>query len=278
MIGSRPAPPPSPAAPVGALLREWRAARRLSQLDLALEAGVSARHLSWVETGKAQPSRDVIERLAEALGMPLRERNALLLAAGYAPQYPETALATPELAQVRRAIDFILDQQEPYPAFLLNRHWDVLQANQAAVRVNGFVLGGRPSAHRNMLRQFFDPADLRAAVANWEEVAGDLIHHLHGAVAAGPTDAVARALLDEVLAYPGVPARWRARQLGAAPSPLLTTVFHRDGEELRFFSTITTFGTPRDVTLDELHIECCFPVDEATAELCRMLAAQEDER
>lgn len=278
MIGSRPAPPPSPAAPVGALLREWRAARRLSQLDLALEAGVSARHLSWVETGKAQPSRDVIERLAEALGMPLRERNALLLAAGYAPQYPETALATPELAQVRRAIDFILDQQEPYPAFLLNRHWDVLQANQAAVRVNGFVLGGRPSAHRNMLRQFFDPADLRAAVANWEEVAGDLIHHLHGAVAAGPTDAVARALLDEVLAYPGVPARWRARQLGAAPSPLLTTVFHRDGEELRFFSTITTFGTPRDVTLDELHIECCFPVDEATAELCRMLAAQKDER
>ncbi len=278
MIGSRPAPPPSPAAPVGALLREWRAARRLSQLDLALEAGVSARHLSWVETGKAQPSRDVIERLAEALGMPLRERNALLLAAGYAPQYPETALATPELAQVRRAIDFILDQQEPYPAFLLNRHWDVLQANQAAVRVNGFVLGGRPSAHRNMLRQFFDPADLRAAVANWEEVAGDLIHHLHGAVAAAPTDAVARALLDEVLAYPGVPARWRARQLGAAPSPLLTTVFHRDGEELRFFSTITTFGTPRDVTLDELHIECCFPVDEATAELCRMLAAQKDER
>jgi transcriptional regulator with XRE-family HTH domain len=259
-------------APVGALLREWRAARRLSQLDLALEAGVSARHLSCVETGKSQPSHDMVVRLADTLEMPLRERNALLMAAGYAPRYPETALAKPALAQVRRAIDFMLEQQEPYPAFVLNRHWDVLMANRAAARVNGFVLRGRASPHRNMLRHFFDPEDLRAAVANWEEVAGDLIHHLHSEVAAAPSDAVARALLDEVLAYPGVPARWRMRELGNTPSPLLTTVFRRDEHELRFFSTITTFGTPRDVTIDELRIECCFPDDEATAHLCRTLA------
>lgn len=266
------AAPTMPEAHVGILLREWRSARRLSQLDLALDAGLSARHLSCVETGKAQPSRELLARLADVLEMPLRERNALLMAAGYAPKYPETALATPELAQVRRAIEFILEQQEPYPAFLLNRRWDVLMANRAAQRVNRFVLGGRDSAHQNVLRSFFDPDDLRAAVVNWEEVAGDLIRHLHNAVAATPTDMAARALLDEVLAYPGVPARWRTRELGAAPTPLLTVRFRKDGQELAFFSTITTFGTPRDVTIDELHIECCFPMDDATAELCRALA------
>ena len=260
-----------PDAHIGALLREWRAARRVSQLDLALDAGLSARHLSCVETGKAQPSRETIARLADALDMPLRERNALLVAAGFAPKYPETALATPELAQVRRAIECIHEQQEPYPAFLLNRHWDVLMANRAAMRVNHFAMRGRASKHANMIRQIFDPEDLRPAVANWEEVAGELIRHLHNVVAAAPTDTVARALLDEALAYPGVPARWRLRDLGTAPSPLLTTVLRRDEHELRFFSTITTFGTPRDITLDELHIECCFPMDEATIALCREL-------
>ena len=259
-------------ARVGSLLRDWRAARRMSQLDLALAADMSTRHLSYVETGKAQPSREAVIRLADALEMSLRERNALLLAAGYAPQYPETALGTPALARMQRAIDFILGQQEPYPAFLINRHWDVLKANRAAERVNAFVLGGRRSRHDNVIRQFFDPDDLRAAVGNWEEVAGDLIRHLHDHVAATPTDTAARALLDEALAYPGVPARWRLRDLSQAPSPLLTTVLRRDGAELRFFSTITTFATPRDVTLDELHIECCFPMDEATAALCRDFA------
>jgi len=259
---------------LGALLREWRAARRLSQLDLALDAGVSPRHLSCVETGKSQPSREMVARLADALDMPLRERNAMLVAAGFAPRYPETALATPELSQVRRAIEFILAQQEPYPAFVLNRHWDVLMANEAALRVNGFVMHGRASAHANMIRQIFDPDDLRSAVDNWEEVAGDLIRHLHGEVAAAPSDATARELLEEVLAYPGVPARWRLRDLESAPTPLLTTVLRRDEHRLRFFSTITTFGTPRDVTLEELRIECCFPVDDATAELCRRLVRE----
>lgn len=261
---------------VGQLLREWRAARRLSQLDLALAADVSTRHLSYMETGKAQPSREMLARLADALDLPLRERNALLVAAGYAARYPETALTTPELERVRRAIDFILQQQEPFPAFVLNRRWDVLMANRAAMRVNRFVMRDRASAHDNMIRQIFDPDDLRSAVANWEEVAGDLIRHLHDAVASAPSDHAARALLDEALAYPGVPSRWRRREIDIAPLPLLTTVLRRDEHELRFFSTITTFATSRDVTIDELHIECCFPVDEATAALCRTLAGAED--
>lgn len=258
--------------PVGQLLREWRTARRLSQLDLALDAHVSARHLSCVETGRAAASRELIARLADALDMPLRERNALLVAAGFAPRYAESALATPAMAQVRRAIEAMLAQQEPYPAFLLNRHWDVLAANRAALRCNRFALGGRDSRHSNMLRMIFDPQDLRPAVANWEEVAGTLIRHLHNEVAAVPSDFTARALLDEVLAYPDVPARWRRRELDVAAQPLLTTVLRNGSRELSFFSTITTFGTPRDITVDELHIECNFPVDEATAQLCRELA------
>lgn len=271
-----PPSPPAPAPSIGRLLREWRIARRLSQLDLALAADVSTRHLSYMETGKAQPSREMLARLADALELPLRERNALLVAAGYAAQYPETALTTPELERVRRAIDFILQQQEPFPAFVLNRRWDVLMANRAAMRVNRFVMRERASAHDNMIRQIFDPHDLRPAIANWEEVAGDLIRHLHDAVAAAPSDHAARALLNEALAYPGVPARWRRREVDTAPLPLLTTVLRRDEHELRFFSTITTFATSRNVTIDELHIECCFPVDEGTAGLCRILAGMED--
>lgn len=254
----------------GTLLREWRETRRLSQLDLSLEAEISPRHLSCLETGKAQPSRDMIARLSMALRIPLRERNMLLIAAGYAPEYPETELNSPELEQVHRAIDFILKHQEPYPAFVLNRYWDILFANEAAVRMAQFLCGG--SKHMNMMRQLFDPHDLRAAVANWEEIAGDVIRHLHEEVVASPSDARARSLLEEALSYPGVPAGWRRRQPGTTAPPVLTVEFQKGSQTLRFFSTFTTFGTSRYVTVDELHIECTFPADETTAEFCRMLA------
>lgn len=164
--------PSSAASRVGDLLREWRAARRMSQLDLALEANVSSRHLSWVETGKSQPGRDLVDQLADALEMPLRERNALLIAAGYAPKYRETALADPEMALLRKAVEFIIRQQEPFPAFVIDRHWDVLMVNPAMERVFGALKPGGPT-HGNILRQVFDPADMRPLLANWEEVAGD---------------------------------------------------------------------------------------------------------
>ncbi|MCF7222249.1 helix-turn-helix domain-containing protein [Marilutibacter chinensis] len=259
----------------GLLLREWRRARRWSQLDLALSAGISARHLSYVETGKAQPSREMVGRLADALEMPLRERNALLVASGYAPQYPEHGLDAPQMARIRQAIDFILQQHEPYPAFVMNRHWDILLANDAAVRLNRHLLDGRDSPHRNMLRHFFDPGDLRARVDNWEEVAGELLRHLHALAASAPSDLKARALLDEVTAFPGVPSQWRRRELGSVPAPVLNVVFRHDGRTLGFFSTLTTFGTPRDITVDELHIECCFPADAATAAFCHALKERE---
>ncbi|QNA84681.1 helix-turn-helix transcriptional regulator [Sphingomonas sp. So64.6b] len=258
--------------PIGILLREWRAARRMSQLDLALEADMSARHLSCVETGKAQASRETIARLADALGMPLRGRNALLLAGGYAPRYAENDLATPALDRMRQAIELIIAQQEPYPAFVLDRHWNVLMVNEAAIRVNHFLMKGRESPHGNILHQVFDPDDFRSVIANWSEVAAKFIRLLHEEIAAVPSDHKAQQLLHDVLQYPDVPARWRFRDMENEPSPVLTLVFNSDAGELRFFETITTFATPRDVTLDELRIECAFPADEHTAAICAELA------
>jgi transcriptional regulator with XRE-family HTH domain len=269
-VESGPAIPPPAGADVGGLLRHWRTARRLSQLELALEADVSSRHLSYVETGRSQPSREMVLRLADALEIPLRERNALLVAAGYAPRYFETGLAAPEMSQVRNAIELILRHQEPYPAFVLNRHWDIYLANQAAPRCTRFLLGAEPT-ESNMMRLALHPDGLRPMMVNWEETAGDLVRHLHNQVAASPSDERARGLLAEVLAYPGIPARWRMREVGAPATPLLTTIFRKGDVELRFFSTFTMFGTPHDVALEELRIECSFPADEATAATCREL-------
>ena len=268
---SRSPPPPAPSTHVGTLLRGWRSARHLSQLDLALRADVSARHLSFVETGRAQPSRDLVSTLADALEVPLRERNALLVSAGYAPEVRETTLSAPEMALTRQAIDFILNQQEPYPAFVLNRHWDLLMSNRASKRVFGLLIGDQ-TRHPNIMRQVFDPASLRPRIVNWDEVAGDMIRHLHADAVAVPSDARTHSLLNEVLAYPGVPSRWRLRDLSARAAPLLTAVYKNGDAELRFFSTITRFGAPNDVTLEELRIECSFPADDATDRFCRKLA------
>lgn len=240
----------------------------MSQLDLALEAEISTRHVSFIETGRAQPSREMVTRLAEALEVPLRERNGLLIAAGYAPRYRETDLSTPDMALARRAVEFILSQQEPYPAIVLDRHWELLMANRGAARLLGTVLGG-PPAESNLLRLVFRPDGLRPFIANWEEVAGDMIRRVHHEVDWAPTDDVLRGLLAEVLSYPGIPAHWHTRSVDESARPLLAVVFRKDDLELRFVSTMTTFGTPQDITLEELRIECSFPADEATEKACR---------
>jgi transcriptional regulator with XRE-family HTH domain len=257
-----------PVCGLGALLRQWRSARRMSQLDLALEAEISSRHLSYIESGKAEPSREMMTRLADALNIPLRERNALWVAAGYAPIYRETGLTAPEMALARQAVDFILKQQEPYPAIVLDRHWNLLDFNNGARDLLLFLLGSLPS-EPNVVRQIFSPQILRPYIVNWEETARDLIHRLHQEAAWVPTDDVLQDLLREVLEYPDVPEHWRTRNLEAPIAPLLTFVFRKGTTELRFFSTWTTFGTPRDVTLEELRIESSFPADEETAKIWR---------
>ncbi len=269
-VDSRLSVTPQPDADVGALLRRWRTARRLSQLELSLDADISSRHLSYVETGRSQPSREMVLRLADALEIPLRERNTLLVAAGYAPRYFETGLGAPEMAQMRSAIELILGHQEPYPAFLLDRYWEIRMSNLAAPRCTRFLLDSEPT-ESNMLRLVLHPNGLRPTMVNWEETAGDLIRNLHNQIAASPSDERAKDLLAEMLAYPGVPAEWRTREIGAPTTPLLTTIFRKGDVELKFFSTITSFGTPHDVTLEELRIECSFPADDTTATACREL-------
>jgi transcriptional regulator with XRE-family HTH domain len=262
----------STSSGAGTLLRHWRTARHLSQLELALEAGVSARHLSYVETGRSQPSREMLLRLADALEVPLRERNGLLIAAGYAPCYYETGLAAPEMAQMLKAIDLILNHQEPYPAIVMDRYWEVKMGNRAAAKFTTFLLGREPRpAETNIMRLCLHPEGARPVTENWEEVAEDLVRHLRAQVAGLPSDERARALLDEVLSYPGVSRDWGTNTAGAPATPLLTTTFRRGDVALRYFSTFTTFGAPHDVTLQELRIECTFPADEETAERSREL-------
>jgi transcriptional regulator with XRE-family HTH domain len=264
----------STESPFGRVLRQWRARRRLSQLDLALSADISSRHLSFIETGRAQPSREMVLRLARVLDVPLRDRNDLLTVAGYAPIYRETRLDAPALSRARRALDHILRQQEPYPAIVLDRHWNVLMANDATARlVARFVEPGADLGPANAMRLIFHPRGFRPHIVNWEATAAALIQWLHRDVLSGFADAETRALLEEVLAYPGVPRDWRTLDLDASTAPFLAIDFRRDDLELRYFTTLTSLGTPHDITLQELRIESFFPADEATEEAARRLAA-----
>lgn len=267
----------TPAPPVGRLLRHWRRVRHQSQLALALEAGVSARHLSFVETGRARPSREMVLTLARTLEVPLREQNELLLAAGFAPAYRESDLDGPEMTAARRALDHILRHQEPHPAVVMDRHWNLLRTNGGAARLFGLFLDleALPSPV-NVLRLIFDPEGLRRFVVRWEELAPALLQRLHREALGGVLDEDAEDLLAELLARPGVPARWRTPDLAAPPSPFVPVELDAgDGRRFRYFSTVTTLGTPRDVTLQEVRLECFFPADEATVALAEALAADE---
>ncbi|QAY75296.1 helix-turn-helix domain-containing protein [Sphingosinicella sp. BN140058] len=260
-----------PSTPLGDLLRDLRAAHGVSQLDLALRCEISPRHLSYVETGKAQPSRDVVERIGEELDLPLRDRNALYLAAGYAPRYRQTPLEAPELAVVREAIEATLGQQEPYPAFVFDRHWTVMMANRGMTALMEGLIAGGPR-HANILHQIFDPDDLRSFIVNWDEVAGDLLRHLRHEVQRSPYDLEGRALLDALLAYPDIPAAWHRTNFANAPLPMVRTVFKGPEGPLSFLSTMTQFGTAWDLTIEEIRVEAMHPTDEATRAWCRAQA------
>jgi transcriptional regulator with XRE-family HTH domain len=260
----------------GRLLREWRARRRVSQLGLAVEAGVSSRHVSFIETGRAQPSREMVLMLARVLDVPLRDRNDLLMSAGYAAMYRATDLDAPALEQARRALDFMLRQQEPYPAIVVDRHWTILKANAGAVRlVEAFTdPEGASEWGGNAMRLMFHPRGFRPYIVNWEAMAAALIQWLHRDVLSGIGGAETRSLLDELLSYPGVPPRWRTLDLDVSTAPFLAIDFAKGDLHLRFFSTLTSLGTPHDITLQELRVEAFFPADEATEEASRKLAGE----
>ena len=266
---------PPATGPVGSLLRQWRERRRLSQLALAVEAEVSARHLSFVETGRAQPSREMVLLLARVLDVPARARNELLTAAGYAPIYRERGLEAPEMSQVRRALDFKLRQQEPYPALVLDGHWNILMSNEATGRLMGLFLDPAEAAAvgpPNAMRLFYHPRGMRPFIVNWEATAAALIQWLHrDMLRAGPDDETGR-LLEELLSYPDVPHQWRRLDLDASTAPFLAVELAKDDVRLNFFSTLTSLGVPYDITLHELRVECFFPADAVSEELMRRLA------
>jgi len=263
----------------GRQLRRWRTARRLSQLALATEAGISTRHLSFLETGRAQPSREMVQLLAGMLDVPLGERNALLISAGYAPVYGERALDAPELDHVRNALQFTMRQQEPYPALVIDGRWNIVMRNGASGRIFDLFRGSRGKSERksepiNVVRTVFDPDGLRPFIVNWQEVAECLMASVHREVEATGSEFVV-ALRDELLAYPDVPSKWRAPQCASPMSPLVAMQLRRDDVSLSFFSMITMLGTPRDVTLQQLKIECFFPADPATEAFARRMAVAE---
>jgi transcriptional regulator with XRE-family HTH domain len=250
----------------GLLLKEWRRVRRKSQLTVALEAQISPRHLSFVESGRSVPSRDMVQTLAEALDVPLRERNALLVAAGYAPLYSESALESSQLIQVRRAVTRLLEHQEPYPGVVLDRQWNVLETNRAAPRLFAhFVDLSVLPQPRNLLRSMFDPAGLRPWIANWDVVAQALVQRVFREAVAGVPDSQVLSLLEELRAYPGSPAP----SPQVADLPFHPVEFRKGALSLSFFSMVTTVGAPTDITAQELRIEAFFPADDTTERFTR---------
>jgi transcriptional regulator with XRE-family HTH domain len=255
----------------GALLKQWRDRRNLSQLDLALSSQVSQRHISFLESGRAKPSQEMVLQLARVLEIPLRHQNLILSAAGFAPIHAETDLSAPEMTPVCKAINFILQQQEPYPALVIDRYWNLLMTNQGAARLLStfivldklqtlFCIDGKV----NLMRVVFAPQGLRPFITNWEEVAGHLLQRIHREANSSIESEQSALLFEELMSYPDVSDLWSDSSHSAQHTLLLTMHLKKNDLNWQFFSTIATLGTPYDITLQEIRIECLFPADEET--------------
>jgi len=259
----------------GVRLRAWRQQRQVSQEQLAARAGVSARHLCFVENGRSQPSREVVLALASALDIPLRERNTLLTAAGFASEFRASSLDADEMAALRRAIDHVLAQQEPFGAVVVDGAWNLLRLNRGAARLfQQFPMtdAGRDAA-RNVVLGTIHPEALRPYIINWADVAGQLIARLHREVALRPGNHELARLLVRVLAQPGVRAEWRTLDPGRNPAPFIPVHLRSDTLEVQLFTMMTSIGTPIDVTAEEIHIETYFPADETSEAVLRALGS-----
>jgi transcriptional regulator with XRE-family HTH domain len=267
----RPMSPTATSGAVGELLRDWRNRRRMSQLELAMEAEVSARHLSFVETGRSRPSREMVLTLAEHLQVPMREQNALLLAAGYAPIFNETPLESEEMRPVRKALDTILAGHEPYPAVIVDRQWEIVASNAPAGLLLRGVAPELVAPPANALRITLHPDGLAPHILNFTEWSVHLITRLRRQALLSQDPALAE-LERELLGYPGV----EASSAVAEPAEMLFVPLRLrlpgSGAELSMFSTLATFGTALDITLEELSIESFFPADDATERFLRAAA------
>ena len=256
----------------GALLREWRTRRNLSQLTLAVNADVSQRHLSFIESGRARPSREMVARIGEALDVPLRGRNEMLAAAGFSSLYPERSLVRAEMARARGALERILSHHEPYPAMVVDRAWNIVLRNPASARIIRACVAPEAMAdlmvdgELNFMRLMFSPSGMRPHVLSWHRTANYLIGRLRREATSDPGSPSAR-LLHEL--RPLVPPAPHPAFDDPAPPPTAPLELEVDGRQVRLFNTLATFGTPQDVTLQELRIEMSFPMDEASEEFLR---------
>jgi transcriptional regulator with XRE-family HTH domain len=261
----------------GRLLKEWRGRRGFSQLELALAARTTQRHLSFIESGRSAPSRDMVLRLSATMDVPLRQQNVLMHAAGYAPAWHERNLSTPDLAVVNSALDYMLAQHEPYPAFVVDRRWNLLRANRGALGLTEFLVGPTPADTGaepvNLAVALMSPDGLRPFIANWQEVA---LYFLRGVQADAHADGTPETadLLKRLLVFAEVPALSEMPPPDGGQTPVLPIHFCRNETSLRLFTTIATLGTPRDVTLQEIRIEFFFPMDDATAQVLRAWASR----
>ncbi len=245
----------------GDLLRGWRRAKRHSQLDLALLIGTTTRHLSFLETGRSNPSRDMIVRLSGALEIPMRERNTLFRAAGYAEPYQESAIDSDQMRQVKQIVDMILENHEPYPGLVIDRTWTLLYSNGAMQRILAGLIDFSRIAREgsiNVLDLTFHPEGLRPFVVNWDEAAGHMIQRVHREAL---DDRQASANLKRLMDYPGIPEDWWSLDVTHELSPVMPLTLNLGGNEVSLVSAVTTFGTPQDVTVEELRIELLFPAD-----------------
>ena len=258
---------------VGDLLRDWRQRRRLSQLALANQAGISSRHLSFIETGRSQPSREMVLHLAEELAIPIRERNVLLVAAGYAPVFTQRSLDDPALAAARSAIELVLEAQKPYPAFAIDRHWVIVASNGALPEMFAGVLPELLEPPINALRLSLHPQGLAPRVVNFHEWRAHLLAVTRQRVDL-TGDQVLAALLREVSSYPVAASKTMTRVPDNDPAFVMPFKIVTPAGLLSFFSTTTVFGTPVDVTLSELALELFFPADAETAEIVHRLAGK----
>jgi transcriptional regulator with XRE-family HTH domain len=250
---------------LGVLLRHWRGLRGRSQFDLSLDTGVSQRHISFIEGGRSVPGRETLLDIAQALDIPLRDRNTLLLASGYAPIYSEGAWNGPEMQSVTDALERMLRQHEPFPAVVMDRYWNVLMTNEAAPRFfDCFIDMAARKGPRNMLHLMFDPDGMRPFIANWEDAAKGLFQRVYRESVGRVIDEKTRELLAALLAYPDVKTDWK-NPIELSAVPVIPIGFIRDGQVLNYFSMVTTVGTPQTIAAQELRIECMFPADETTA-------------
>ena len=266
---------------IPALLKQWRAQRGLSQLDLALAADVSARHVSFLETGRSVPSPEMVLLLGSALGVPLRQVNVMMVAAGHEPVYDETPDELP--APVVEALSLLKAHHEPFPVVVVDHTYTVLDANRGALTVISAALGVPPPVEQptpqdiaamemNLARLTFDPLGAQPHLVNFDDIGRQLLWRIQREVLADPDDGELHALLDQLLAMPTVADDWREVDLAVPSDPALVLHLRRDGLDLRFLTTVTAFQAPQNVAVEHLRIEQWFPYDGATADACRQLA------